>query len=56
MTDYVCQECGTSWSSLSAADGCATICAAADRAARHQRGARVDNGIVKSPEHGNPTA
>jgi hypothetical protein len=47
MTDYVCQECGTSWSSLAAADGCATIDAAADRAARHEpRG--HDNNIVRS--------
>lgn len=45
--DYPCMECGTTWSSLSAADGCATICAAADRAARHEpRG--HDNNIVRS--------
>ena len=45
--DYQCMECGSVWSSLAAADGCATIDAAADRAARQQRGARVDNGITR---------
>ena len=45
--DYQCMECSTVWRSLAAADGCATIDAAADRAARHEpRG--HDNNIVRS--------
>lgn len=45
--DYQCMECGSVWGSLAAADGCATIDAAADRQARHEpRG--HDNNIVRS--------
>lgn len=47
MDDYVCPECQTVWHSLAAMSGCATLDAAADRAARHEpRG--HDNNIVRS--------
>ena len=47
MYDYVCPECQTVWHSLAAMSGCATLDAAADRAARHEpRG--HDNNIVRS--------